>query len=138
MAFIECVGFILIRDGKVLLEKRRKDKPVDAGKIAIPKGHMEPGESELEAVKREMMEELGVSLAGQHYVCSVVNLAEEHQRLHYYWVSEWQGDIQCHEAESVGWYPVSDHPIEVASDSVALSECLRLYGRLLGESGRTG
>jgi hypothetical protein len=36
MKLYECVSFILIKDGKVLLEKRRDDKEIDPGLIMIP------------------------------------------------------------------------------------------------------
>lgn len=52
---IVSAGIILIRDNKVLLLKNRK------GHMDFPKGHVEPGESVLEAAIREFREETGLS-----------------------------------------------------------------------------
>lgn len=57
----ECVSFLLIEDGKILLEKRAEDKATDPGLIAIPGGHIESGESQLQTLFREMKEELDVT-----------------------------------------------------------------------------
>jgi len=52
------VGAVVIKDGKVLLVKRRN--PPSANKWSLPGGHVEPGEGILEAAVRELEEETGV------------------------------------------------------------------------------
>jgi 8-oxo-dGTP diphosphatase len=52
------VGAVVIRDGKVLLVKRRN--PPSANKWSLPGGHVEPWENILEAAARELKEETGV------------------------------------------------------------------------------
>ncbi len=47
---------IIIHDGKLLVVKHRPESDY----YALPGGHMEPGESVIECVKREIVEELGV------------------------------------------------------------------------------
>jgi 8-oxo-dGTP diphosphatase len=50
----------LIRDGerRVLLARRRADQPMP-DKWELPGGKVEPGESPVEALRRELREELG-------------------------------------------------------------------------------
>jgi len=88
MEFSECVSFILIQDGSVLLEKRRSDKEFDPAMVMIPGGHMEEGEDQLDTLARELEEELNIIADSAGYVCSLIHTAEsdteqEVQRLHY-------------------------------------------------------
>ncbi len=48
---------IIIYEGEILVVKHRKDDDF----YALPGGHLEYGESVLECIKREMLEELGVT-----------------------------------------------------------------------------
>lgn len=135
MEFCECVTFFLIKDDKVLIEKRRDDKPLDPGLIAIPGGHVEKGETFEQALKREVLEELGLKVTSFNYVCSLFHYAkvkssdlkiEEVQRIHYYLINEWEGEIQSLEAASLEWLPISEiDAIDVEADRVAMGELQR-------------
>jgi 8-oxo-dGTP diphosphatase len=61
------VGVMIIRDGKVLLGKRRGSH--GAGEYAFPGGHLEFGESIIDAAKREAMEEAGVKIKNIKFLC---------------------------------------------------------------------
>jgi ADP-ribose pyrophosphatase YjhB (NUDIX family) len=54
------VGAAIVRDGKVLLTERGGDPY--RGKIDVPGGFMNPGESALDGLRRELKEELGVEV----------------------------------------------------------------------------
>lgn len=133
MEFAECVSFILIKDGQVLLEKRRDDKEFDPSLVMIPGGHIEDDETQLETLARELMEELNIEAESAGYVCSLIHTAEsqdeqEIQRLHYYLVSGWQGEIEALEAESVFWQPLDQADVlAITPDQLALAEARRLY-----------
>ena len=60
MKTVDTVAFILIRDNKVLVERRRQDRVNDPGAVVIPGGHVEDGETHFQALQREMREELGL------------------------------------------------------------------------------
>ncbi|MGR5399016.1 NUDIX hydrolase [Vibrio harveyi] len=122
----ECVSFILVKDDEVLLETRSKDKDSDPGMIAIPGGHMEQGESQSMTLLRELDEELNIRPQRCGYLCSLYHPTTELQLLHYYVVTDWVGDIQSLEAESVNWYPIINAPVGTEVDRIALSECQRL------------
>jgi 8-oxo-dGTP diphosphatase len=52
------VGILVLRDGKVLLGKRRGSH--GEGSWAPPGGHVEPGEGPTETARREVLEETGL------------------------------------------------------------------------------
>jgi 8-oxo-dGTP diphosphatase len=52
----------VVRRGDVLLVTRRPDRPGQPGQWEFPGGKVEPGESEPEALVREIREELGCGL----------------------------------------------------------------------------
>ena len=96
---------IVLRDGKFLVEKRRLDKEADPGYVEIPGGHAEPGETIEQTLRREMKEELGITVLKERYLGSSLATATngERGRIHYFLVEEWKGEIVSNEAERVYW-----------------------------------
>jgi 8-oxo-dGTP pyrophosphatase MutT (NUDIX family) len=110
MALLDCVAFILIRGDQVLAEKRKLTKAVDPGAIALPGGHVENGESLEEALYRESHEELSIVPCRTKYVCTLLHRAEEFQRIHYFVVEAWEGNIEKPS-------PCSGFPLQSQKDS---------------------
>ena len=52
MKTVDAVGLLILKNGRLLDEKRRMDKATDPGLVSIPGGHVELGESHFEACKR--------------------------------------------------------------------------------------
>ncbi|EKF9488471.1 NUDIX hydrolase [Vibrio cholerae] len=128
----ECVSFLLIKEDACLLERRSAMKASDPNIIAIPGGHIEMGESQAQALQREVQEELGVEAIRSVYLCSLYHPTEfELQLLHYYVVDQWQGEIACHEADEVFWTPIAPSAVETVADKIAIQEFQRLYPRYL-------
>ncbi|MGL4380032.1 MAG: NUDIX hydrolase [Vibrio sp.] len=124
----ECVSFLLIKQNQGLLERRSASKTCDPNIVAIPGGHIEAGENQAQALLREVQEELGIKATRFGYLCSLYHPTQlELQLLHYYVVTEWQGDIACHEADEVFWQPLSATAVETVADKIALQEWQRLY-----------
>jgi mutator protein MutT len=122
----ECVAFILIDSGKVLLEQRAPNERRGSGLLNIPGGHIETGEKQVTALARELIEELNVELESHQFLCSLYYPATELQLIHYYVVTKWSGDIQALEAEAVHWHDITEAPLKGDTDKVALSEYIRL------------
>jgi 8-oxo-dGTP diphosphatase len=99
------VAGILLDKGRFLVEKRRLDKEADPGYVEIPGGHVKPGETSEEALRREMMEELGIKVEKARMVQKAFATATngEKGRIHYFHIERWEGRIQSNEAERVYW-----------------------------------
>lgn len=69
-ALIPCVGAIVLDDSRRLLLVRRGHEP-GRGRWSIPGGRVEPGESDAEAVVRELAEETGVRAEVVRFVGTV-------------------------------------------------------------------
>lgn len=101
---VDTVSLILIREGRVLVEKRRIDKATYPGAVVIPGGHVEPGESYTDACRRELREELGVECRGFTFVDKILCVTDvEDQMNRWYICEEWVGEPVCTEAEEVFW-----------------------------------
>ncbi len=123
----QCVSFLLINNHRVLLEHRSKDKASDPGLIAIPGGHCDPGEGQLDTLSREMQEELMLTPLSSVFLCSLYHPgSSELQLIHYYLVMSWQGEIQAIEADEVAWYDIHHAPLDLPADRSALAEYIRL------------
>lgn len=130
MQIHDCVSFILLKEQCVLLEQRSEEKKTDPGKVTIPGGHMEESESQEQALIRELNEELSIEPTQYHYLCTLYHPSEELQRIHYYVVHQWSGDIKVQEAQSVGWHRLAHASVDIDADNIALSELKRLSSLL--------
>ena len=126
---LECVAALVLREGALLAEERKLTKKVVPGAVALPGGHLEPGEQAEEALRRELKEELGIVPLEARYVCTLLHRSQEFRKLHYFAVTRWDGTITNHEAASLRWLPLSEsHVLDLDVDRLALAEYLRIYG----------
>ncbi|HEY1683774.1 MAG TPA: NUDIX domain-containing protein [Tepidisphaeraceae bacterium] len=75
------------RDGKFLCIRRAKNLPRAPGKVCFPGGMIEPGESQEQAVIREMKEELGIDVEPIRQ-CWRHDLPNKHLTL-WGWIANW-------------------------------------------------
>lgn len=130
-AACDCVVFLLVRNGQMLLEKRSMLKTSGPGLVSIPGGHVDPGENYEQALVREIQEELGVRPRRWQHFCTLYYQTAELQRNHYYLVDSWQGEIQCFEAESLRWVELHDvEKLDVQEDRMALQAYQQLLATL--------
>jgi 8-oxo-dGTP pyrophosphatase MutT (NUDIX family) len=113
----------------VLAEERKPTKRVVPGVVALPGGHVEPGERIEDALRREVREELGITPLDVRYVCTLLHRSAEFRKLHYFAVLRWEGDVENHEAASLRWVPLTaSHNLDLEVDRLALAEYQRVYG----------
>ncbi len=107
------VGVLMKTDGQFLLTSRPQGK-VYAGYWEFPGGKLEAGESVEQALRRELQEELGITIAqAQAWKTQMVDYPHALVRLHFCKVWDWQGELQMREAQSYAWQtlPVSVTPV---------------------------
>ena len=124
---LDCVVFMLVRNGHVLAEKRKMTRRLAPGAIALPGGHVDGDEGLEDALRRELHEELGVVAERIAYVCTLLHRAEEFRKLHYFAVESWRGEILNQEAEALLWIPLDEPAVlEIDVDRTAVAEYVRL------------
>lgn len=107
------VGVLVRLDGAFLLTSRPAGKPY-AGYWEFPGGKLEAGESVEQALRRELIEELGITIGAVHsWKVEMVDYPHALVRLHFCKVFEWSGELQMREAQSYAWQqlPVTVQPV---------------------------
>jgi len=102
---VNVVVGIIVKGNKFLVERRRMDKKIDPGIICLPAGHVDSGEKLDDALKREMMEELGIQVKEMVFVCKNFYVASngEKQHAYCYKITDYEGELQTIEAEEIFW-----------------------------------
>ncbi|MEJ0063791.1 MAG: NUDIX hydrolase [Alphaproteobacteria bacterium] len=106
-AFVRCFAdcVVLTKDGKILLQQRPPDWGRSAGCLTMFGGHIEPGESPMQAIVRETKEELGADVLPSDVVSlgAVTEDFTDHTELVYgYFWHDKRGTITgCYECEAV-------------------------------------
>ena len=104
---VELTVLCLIEDGdKILLQNREKK---DWRGYALPGGHVEPGESFVDAVIREMKEETGLSILDPGLV-GVKQFPIENGRyvVLLFKAAQWSGELRSSEEGQMEWIKYSD------------------------------
>ncbi|SFU64060.1 8-oxo-dGTPase [Polaromonas sp. YR568] len=107
------VGVLIRPNGEFLLTSRPSGK-VYEGYWEFPGGKLEQGESVEAALRRELQEEIGVTIAAAHpWKVEMVDYPHALVRLNFCKVFEWTGELQMHEGQSFAWQslPVSVQPV---------------------------
>ena len=121
---IGSVGFILLKDNQVLLEKRSPNKRVDPNKVCIPSGGIKKGETSEEALWRECEEEFGIKITEYFFIDRLLYKHEKVDFLiSYFVVTAWEGKIKKLEAEKLIWTKRSNTKIlDIKVDKNALKK----------------
>jgi 8-oxo-dGTP diphosphatase len=107
------VGVLIRPDGCFLVTSRPEGK-VYAGYWEFPGGKLEAGESVEAALRRELHEELGITIgASAAWKEELVDYPHALVRLHFRRVHQWQGEFQMREGQAMAWesLPVRSAPV---------------------------
>lgn len=90
-------------DGTFLLAQRPVGK-IWAGYWEFPGGKVEPGETSHHALVRELREELGIAVVTAYpWITRLFTYPHATVRLHFFRVTEWQGELHPHEGQQFAW-----------------------------------
>lgn len=105
-------GLVLRPDGELLLAERPGDKPW-SGWWELPGGKIEPGETVLQALARELKEELDIDVTeSSRWVTHVHEYPKTIVRLSFCKVTGWQGTPTGIEGQSLAWVR-TDRPLDI-------------------------
>jgi 8-oxo-dGTP diphosphatase len=107
------VGVVIRPNGDFLLTSRPAGK-VYEGYWEFPGGKLEDGETVEAALRRELHEEIGITIAGvQPWKIAMVDYPHALVRLNFCKVSNWTGELQMRENQSFAWQslPVTVQPV---------------------------
>jgi ADP-ribose pyrophosphatase YjhB (NUDIX family) len=115
--FAVAVHLLFFRQDRILL-LRRFNTGWEDGNYSVPAGHVEAGESVIDAAIREAREEVGVHLARQDLrVAHVMHRKAEEERIDFFLVvKRWTGPItnqEPHKCDDLAWFPPSALPANV-------------------------
>jgi 8-oxo-dGTP diphosphatase len=110
-----CVGVMILKDGKILIGKRKDTASHGSGEYSFPGGHIEAGESFQEAILRETQEEAGVKIKNLKFLCVANTEAyKDHQAILINFMAELEsGEPIDFEHENIGewqWCDIDNLP----------------------------
>ncbi|MDH3210226.1 MAG: NUDIX domain-containing protein [Burkholderiaceae bacterium] len=128
------VGVLIDTAGRFLLTSRPAGK-VYAGYWEFPGGKLEPGETVEHALRRELREELGISIGRvERWKIEMVDYPHALVRLHFCKVFAWNGAIQMREQQAMAWQTL---PVEVAPVLPGTLPVLQWFAQERGFAGKT-
>lgn len=128
------VGVLLAGDGRFLLTSR-PDGKVYAGYWEFPGGKLEPGESVEQALRRELHEELGITVGPvELWKVELVDYPHARVRLHFCKLRDWTGPLEMREGQSADWQRL---PVQVRPVLPGTLPVLRWLAEERGHSGPT-
>ena len=126
------VGILVQDDGRCLLTSRPPGK-VYAGYWEFPGGKLEAGESVVEALRRELQEELGIEVtAAALWRTEMVDYPHALVRLNFCKVTAWTGALAMREGQQCAWQQL---PVQVAP---VLPGTVPVLAHLADERGFSG
>ena len=128
------VGVLIDAQARFLLTSRPAGK-VYAGYWEFPGGKLEPGESVAQALRRELHEELGITIAAvEPWRVELVDYAHALVRLHFCRVYEWSGEFEMRERQAMAWQSL---PVQVTPVLPGTLPVLRWFAEERGFAGLT-
>ena len=128
------VGVLIDAEGRFLLTSRPAGK-IYAGYWEFPGGKLEAGETVEQALRRELHEELGITIGAAHpWQVEVMDYPHARVRLHFCKVFAWSGAFEMRERQQMAWQTL---PVQVAPVLPGTVPVLRWFALERGFGGVT-
>ena len=128
------VGVLIDAQGRFLLTSRPAGK-VYAGYWEFPGGKLEAGESVEAALRRELHEELGITIGhAEPWKIDLMDYPHARVRLHFCKVFDWSGEFEMRERQAMAW---QDLPVQVTPVLPGTLPVLRWFAEERGFAGAT-
>ena len=124
------VGIVQRSDGQYLLTTRPQGKAY-AGYWEFPGGKLEAQESVVVALRRELQEEINITIADAEMVrTDVVDYPHALVRLHFCLITQWSGEIQMREQQTFAWSDLPTALSPILPGTVPVLAWLATVGKL--------
>lgn len=135
------VHLFLVKEGRILLLLRKNTGYAD-GKYHVPAGHLEAGETVIDALIREAEEEVGVRMKPEDVrLAHVMHNKDGGGRMGWFFeVRRWEREVENREPEKhgeIGWFEFGDLPEEMVDYAREAIKCYR-KGEVFSEFGWDG
>jgi 8-oxo-dGTP diphosphatase len=128
------VGVLIDAHGRFLLTSRPAGK-VYAGYWEFPGGKLEAGETVDQALRRELHEELGITIGATHpWKVEVIDYPHALVRLSFCKVHDWTGAFEMRERQAMAWQSL---PVDVAPVLPGTVPVLQWFAQEQGFEGAT-
>ncbi|MEO8134101.1 MAG: NUDIX domain-containing protein [Betaproteobacteria bacterium] len=130
------VGILMRQDGQVLFAQRPAGKAY-AGYWEFPGGKIESGESDRDALARELQEELGIRVTqASPWLTQRHVYPHAHVELRFFRVTGWDGEVRPQEDQQTAWQTPGVYTVGPMLPAL-LAEDSRVLSGLLDPSGST-
>jgi 8-oxo-dGTP diphosphatase len=108
------VHMLFLRANNILLSRRFQTGYMD-GSYSVPAGHLDGGETIIQAVIRESQEETGTTISPQDIsFATVIHRFEDEERIDFFvWVKQWDKEptnTEPHKCDDLRWFPLTNLP----------------------------
>lgn len=121
MSVIQVAAGIILRDKQVLIARRHAHQH-QGERWEFPGGKLEAGESALDALKRELCEEIAIDVvAAESFMTADYAYPDKHVQLHFFKVTRFKRMPVHQENQVMRWVPIVelvDYPFPDANQSV--------------------
>ena len=102
---VDVVVGVLTDGDRFLVERRGLDETLDPDIVCLPGGHVNKGESYEKALKREMLEELGITVKSMRFIEKDFRIASngERQNSYCFVITAYEGRPTAKSAKEIFW-----------------------------------
>jgi 8-oxo-dGTP diphosphatase len=119
------VGVLIANDGRFLMTSRPQGK-VYADYWEFPGGKIERGETLEAALRRELQEEIGITIGAAHpWKEQIVDYPHALVRLHFCKVFAWTGEFEMREGQQMRWQQLPTTVEPILPGAIPLLEWLK-------------